>query len=305
MSWLSHAWRRFWFAPVDARSLAVMRIALGIILVVNHLAFAQRLTVALGPDGPVPLSTAHDLGMKVRLSIYDLATTDAALWGIHLAGLVVLVLYTLGWRTTVTKWLALLAVVSLYHRDRWVMDSGDKLLRLSTLYMALVPCGAAWSLDSRRRLRRTGIQACALVPSVAHRLVQLQLAWMYFHAGWGKAWHGSWQQGTALYWTWSDTGLWVIPAVGEFMVDTELGRQLCVAGGYLAMSWELAFPLLVLWRRSRWPALLFGVLFHLQIAGLMGIATFSFAAVWGYLAYVRPDRLGSGVERLVQRLRPA
>lgn len=298
MKRLAAAWSRFWFAPIDARALGLMRIALGVILAVNHLSMWPDLDLLLGPDGAVPLSTALGNAYRFRLSIYDLATTSARLHAIHAAGLGVIVALTLGWRTRLMGVLSLLVLVSLFHRDRWMMDGGDRLLRVMALYLCLVPSGLAFSIDAlltTRRLRRQGqsTERSPLAPRLLQRLLPLQLMWMYFHAGWDKLNGEEWINGSALHYTLGDTALQGVLPLTDFLTTTAPGQTLARIGAYATMGWELSFWLLVLWRPTRLLALAIGVFFHLQIAHVMGIGTFSYAALWGYLAFADPSWLGA------------
>ena len=251
MTRLVAAWSRFWFAPIDARALGVKRVLLGLVLVVNHLSMWPDLDLLLGPDGAVPSSTALGSAYKYRLSVYDLATTSARLHAIHAAGLLVMVALTLGWRTRLMSVLSLLVLVSLFHRDRWMMDGGDRLLRVMTLYLCLVPSGLAFSIDgllARRRRRRQGLstELSPLASRVTHRLLQLQLMWMYFHAGLDKLDGEEWLNGSALHFTLGDTALQGVLPLTDFLTTTSLGQGLARFGTYASMSWELSFWLLVL-----------------------------------------------------------
>ena len=57
---------------------------------------------------------------------------------------------------------------------------------------------------------------------------------------------------------------------------------------YVSLWWEVLFPLLVLYRRTRFPALLFGLLFHLGIWLTIEVGWFSFYIMSFYAVWV-PD----------------
>ena len=52
------------------------------------------------------------------------------------------------------------------------------------------------------------------------------------------------------------------------------------------MGWELLFPALVCWRRTRWLALGFGVALHLGIGVTTLVGLFSLITLWGYQAFL-------------------
>lgn len=302
MSTLLRLWDRFWFPPVDARALAMMRIGLGLIMLIGHLALWPLAELLLGPMGPVPLETALLNPSPWRFSVYDLATTVPRLHLIHGLGALCMLSLTLGFRTRISAIACLVVLISLANRDRWMMDGGDRLLRVMALYLAVAPTGLAWSVDAWWA-RRRGALTPALAPGLLIRLVQLQLMWMYFDAGQDKLRGEEWRQGTALYYTLSDTGLHGIPFLFEPILTTSWGQALCTVGTYGSMSWELGFFLMVLWRPTRLAALAIGVVFHLIIALVMGIDTFSYTSMWGYLAFLSPAWLGSLPGVVVARLR--
>jgi hypothetical protein len=302
MRGLAQAWDRFWFPATDARALALMRAGLGLLMALQHLLLWPELALLLGPDGPVPLEAVLRGASPYRFSLYDHATSLPRLHAIHALGLLPMIALTVGWRTRASAILSLLVLASVLHRDRYMLDGGDRLLRVMAFTLAVAPLGLALSVDAWRA-RRRGVALPGTAPGTLRRLVQLQLMWMYFDAGRDKLQGVEWRQGTALFYTLSDRGLHALPRLVELLVGTAAGQALCRLGTWVSMGWELGFCLLVLWRPTRRLALALGVVFHLSIAGLMGIDTFGFAALWGYLAFVDPDWLGARVGALGDRLR--
>jgi hypothetical protein len=56
--------------------------------------------------------------------------------------------------------------------------------------------------------------------------------------------------------------------------------------GYLALAYQLLFPLLVFWKRGAWYFIIFGVLFHLFIAFFMHLYDFGFAMIVCYALFI-------------------
>ncbi|MEU6058745.1 HTTM domain-containing protein [Streptomyces sp. NPDC047097] len=56
----------------------------------------------------------------------------------------------LGWRTRTMSFLFLICVLSLSHRNEWVLNAGDTVFRLTACYLVLMRPGRVWSLDARR-----------------------------------------------------------------------------------------------------------------------------------------------------------
>ena len=181
--WLTW-WDTFWFAPVDARSVAAMRISLSLLLLWwwvwlypelpllfsesgLHDAYLLRKHWSLGGDSLLsPLYPAlayvldgivaigllspefiHGVIDHPHLALTQGWTLEQLQWG-HLGGVVLLLAYLLGFGTDVVKFLVLGLLVVTYHRAPWIWNGGDRLMRIWVLFMCLTPSGAVWSVDA-------------------------------------------------------------------------------------------------------------------------------------------------------------
>ena len=194
----------------------------------------------------------------------------------------------LGWKSRWMAWLALLIQASIYHRNPWMQNGGDRVMRLGTLYLALVPCGLTYSLDALNisKVERSGVRK---VPVLAHRLLQLQWVLIYAQSGWEKAKGTAWWDGSALYDALSVGGYQRWPAMTERLLDQDLVQVFCMVGTWVTLFWEMSFALLVLWPATRWMALALGVLIHFGIFSGMMVGAFSAIMLWGYQAWLPPD----------------
>jgi hypothetical protein len=159
-----------------------MRIGLGLMIVWFNLDLWEYLEVLIGPEAlarPEPESWSWSRWTWFD-HIEDLRTVKV----IHALTLVVNVCFLIGFRSRMMGLLSVIALAALYQRNTMFTNGGDRLVREFTLYISLVPCGAALSVDSaiqRWRLRKSGLsdQYSSLVPIFAHRLIGIQLAVMY------------------------------------------------------------------------------------------------------------------------------
>ncbi len=148
--WLT-AWRvrLAMLGSVDLRSLAVVRMGLAVLLLVDLVSRAGDLSAHYSDAGVLPRSTLFESeGIRAYLSLHSL--NGSALWQAALFGLAgyFAVTLLLGIRTrlaTVGAWVLLL---SLHHRNPVVLQAGDALLRLLLFWGMLLPLGARWSVDS-------------------------------------------------------------------------------------------------------------------------------------------------------------
>ena len=295
-------WVWFWFRPIQAGGTGVMRVLIGVMMVMTTIDIFPDLAILVGPDG-IYSETSASRGLRLaRWTYFDHISTMNGVYVVHGIALVANVLFMLGYKSRTMGLLSVIAHAALYQRNSWFMNGGDRLVREMAFYLCLVPCGAkhsidAW-LDQRRRHRRgQRPRKSPTVPIVAMRLIQIQLAFMYVLSGIEKWGSGSWQRGSAVYYSLSTDNYsrsdWLVSP----LLDTRIGYDITQIGTIVTLYWECWFWALVLWRPTRWVALVIGVLLHGGIhLGLM-VAFFSFASMWGYLAFLPYDwveRLGQG-----------
>jgi hypothetical protein len=284
MSRLLALWNQAWFAPVDARSLGVMRITLALLLILSQLAWIGDLLL-LSDAGPVTTQTIIDSASYARWSFLDGLSGDALL-AAHVLGLLPLLGMLVGWQSRLMTILVLLGQIALHHRAPWLQHGGDRVLRISVLALCFAPSGSALSLDAWLARRRRGTDACALVPITAHRLVQLQLVIIYLFTGLAKVGGGTWYNGSALYYALSSRTFQRFPNLLDPILSSLPGQLILTGATWLTLAWELGFVVMVLWAPTRRWALIIGLAVHAGIAATMMVGSFSFATAWCYLAFL-------------------
>jgi hypothetical protein len=158
---LTAGWERFWFAPEPASTLALLRVAVGLVVIAWALAYAPDLATFTGPHGIAP--------------------GGAAPYEPILVGLVVAALCLIaGYRPRLAAAAAFLCLAWLHEVDPWALNSGDALMRDVVFLLALAPSGpgpvSPWVL----------------------RLVQVQVSVMYLVAAASKLAGAHWRDGTAV-----------------------------------------------------------------------------------------------------------
>lgn len=143
---------------VDTRSLAALRIAIGVTILLDLLHRAGSIRRFYTEEGAYPIAVHVAInGDAGRLSLHALsgaAWFQAALFAI--AALFALA-FTVGYRTRLVGLVSLVFLVSLHVRAPVVLNGGDRLLRVLLFVALLSPLGERWSIDARRRAssRRT------------------------------------------------------------------------------------------------------------------------------------------------------
>lgn len=283
------AWSRFWFAPVDARPFALVRIGValaGLQLWAGTLPLARHFYSDAG-EFPIAAARAWSVEHVARFLMLDALGSFAAvavlfaLWG------VVLVALLLGWRTRAAAWLNWLLVLWFYYRNATFTNGGDEVLRLVSMYLALGytavgPSSRALSLDRLRALGE-GPHAPPTMTAWPLRFVQIQICIVYFVSGFWKVVGAPWWDGSALHYAlgneaFSRFGAPEWPWAGTLYAVLTLS----------AAWWEMLFPALVVFVRTRIATLVFGVGMHVFILAFMNIGVFPFVMLACYPAFLKP-----------------
>jgi hypothetical protein len=294
-------WTRFWFTPADPTTLSAMRVAVGLLAVYLHATLALDLVALFGPNGLLPAADIAPLEGGT-FSYMNYVQTPAELWAVHLAGLVVLVLFTAGFWTRITSVLSLLVFLSVVQRAPMIAGRTESIVAMLLLYLCLAPCGRRFSIDAWLSARAGGTLVglpqpeLATTATIATRLIQVHLAllvaMMAFSQLAGEVW-------------WSGTGMWwLITRSQSRLVDftwLESSPKIVDFWSHALVLYELAFAVLV-WVPLARPLLLgLGVLAWTSLALVTGDVTFALAMMIASTAFVSP----SLVRALVDRPAPA
>ena len=133
----------------DTRSLAVFRVALGLLLLADIAWRLPRFDTWLAESGAWPIAAALSEAAR-SWSLYFWNASSA--WAVALLTISALAAAALitGWQTrlaTVVSWVFL---VSLQTRNTLPLNAGDILLRLLLFWGAFLPLGGRWSIDARK-----------------------------------------------------------------------------------------------------------------------------------------------------------
>jgi len=277
-------WARHTFL-LSFRSLAAMRIGLGLILCGDGLLRARDFPLMYAADGLFP----PDI---LRTSLGNPAAWTVALWSdpwwcgacLLAAEIAAGCFLVAGLGTRWATAAAWVAVVSLARRTFPASNSGDAWLGCLLLWSLFLPLGTAWSLDARRasKLRPHGITPTAGgVVSLGTVALVLQLAAVYLSAGLAKC-DSIWLQGDA-----------VTYALSTENHGTPLGAMVA-AQPWLAkpLTWtvvaaELAAPILLVTVSAPAPRTVIVaifILFHAAIGVTMNVGLFAPVGMAAWLA---------------------
>jgi predicted DCC family thiol-disulfide oxidoreductase YuxK len=298
---LGRAWSQFWFQSSPTSPLEIARIGVGAALLVNYGAASAYLFDFWGEGGFVPRALVLDDRTNDWIqSVFFYFTAPWQWIAFHVLFLICCAALMLGWRTSWVKWIVLIGHVSYAYRNPIIAYGVDKILACLLLILCVAPIGRAISLDRVRAVRAAKRKNLAAAPppyaspwaGACIRLMQIQMAAVFFYSAVGKLRGDDW---------WDGDAIWVVFTTGDhynrLVLDLLASHYWLVnVGTYGTILIEIAFPFLIWQRRTRPYFLVLALLLHLQFAVLMGLFYFSFAMAMGHTSFVRPEwlaRLGA------------
>lgn len=272
-------WRTFFFDKRLAYPLGAVRMAFGAVMVVWSLSLLPDLSTLFGPNG-----TLHSQpgGLWGLLGYSNSQTWLVIAWLALFGSSIALML---GWQSRIAALAVFLLILSFERRDPYVFNSGDLLLRIEALFLVLAPCGAALSLDQRRKSGKFWDASEASIWTL--RLFQLQMSLVYLSTLQSKLSGTTWPGGTAASYSMRLPDLAVL-SVPSFVWNNALLINV-ITWGTLVLEVSLA---LLVWNPRLRPWVLgAGVVLHLSIQATLAVAFFSVAMFVLYIAFLSPDTI--------------
>jgi hypothetical protein len=277
---------------LDTRSLALFRVALGLLVAFDAALRLPDLTVHYTDAGAVPRALIDELrGGEIPLSLYLIngsAPFAATLLGLHgLAGICLAV----GYRTRLATAVAWLLTFAIHHRNLLVVNDGDLIQRLLLFWSLFLPLGERFSLD-RRRGAAGGAAQRFLGWGSAGFIVQLMS--IYFFSALHKT-GSAWQDGSAVAVSLAADSIAKLPQATIALGYPHLLALLT----YTVRYFEAIAPFLLLVPVAIAPLRSALVLsfwsFHLGLFAFLELGTFSFVCIAAWCALIPGacwDRLG-------------
>jgi hypothetical protein len=182
---------------VDLRSLALFRVAVGVVFLWDVATRAADLRAHYSEEGILPVEVAAQLySGTVHASPFGWLSAHppalAALFGLMaVAGSLLVV----GYRTRAATALCWVLLATLQMRNHMVYFGGDSLLRVLLFWSLFLPLGGRWSVDARRAPGEVRSNRFASLGSAA---MLLQIATVYWVTGLGKV-DPAWFDGSAVW----------------------------------------------------------------------------------------------------------
>jgi len=135
---------------LDVRSLALMRICFGMVLVADLLVALTNAQVFYSDDGVLPRSLLMERAWHHPWAWSLHVWSGSVWWQQVLLGLAIAaaVSFTFGWRTRIMTIVSWVLWCSLETRNPLIVNGADPVIRLLLFWGMFLPLGAAWSVDA-------------------------------------------------------------------------------------------------------------------------------------------------------------
>ena len=294
---IRRAWDSFFFAPISPVPIALFRILYGICVSVTLLLLYPDWLEWFGVHAWVSEETMKVVEPGPRINLFTLfPQNDHWVTGFFWFSLAFAVLLTVGLWTRVSSVVVFLCVVSINQRALLITHGGDKFLRAAGFFLMFAPAGAALSLDRLIRVRRK-LEGLVVEPRApwTQRMIQFELALMYFTSFWWKLKGHAWIDGTALFYVLH------IHDIARFPLPSWIqNAELLKLVAWFTLALEFSLGVLIWFRPFRYYLLFVGLLFHLTLEYAINMPMFQWDVLTAYVLFVDPKDLQRAVGRVRQ-----
>jgi uncharacterized membrane protein YphA (DoxX/SURF4 family) len=289
-------WNRFFFDPISPATIGLFRIVFGLVIFISLVGKFPSIDIFYGPKAIVTYESMNTFFPRQPYLFFRWLPLEEPWLTIYLSALLLATASLIvGFQTRLSSILVFLGLMSLSNRNFFVDNAGDDLMRINAFFLLFTEAGAAYSLDRYFR-RRKGLEGKNLKPVApwGQRLLQLQLAYLYFETATLKLSGPSWVDGTALYYSLNYLELRRL----DFRFLFSHLWQIKLAS-YGTMFIEFAAFTLIWFKKLRYPVLILALILHLGINLLMQFPIFQYVIVASLINFVFPE----DIERLFASIR--
>lgn len=278
--------------PVAAERMAALRIAvalaalidIGIVTLPQFAAYFSEEGLG-GPDSyPSRFRGGHYYWSLLR--VLPASWGPGALAGVWTVAAVALLV---GFRPLASGLVCWACAVSFWNINNGLCNGGDQVRNALFLAVAVGRTGAVWGVESVRT--KTDVRS-VLVPGWPAKALLVQLACVYVFSGVYKLLSSGWQSGYVMYFVNHDLEWCLAPNISPYL-PVFVHR----ASSWVAVGWELTFPLLIAFRRTRAVALWLGVAFHVLTLLTLEVGHFATYSLAFYAIFVPWEKWGRGAAK--------
>ena len=290
---LFNAWNSFFFTLQPASTIGLIRIFFGLLVFIDSIILFRYKDYCFSIEGTYPWTYWKKSNYSIkRLSLFNWLAANNTSVDIVLVGLIIgSFCLTIGYLTDLAALVVFLCWVSLSHRNLYILNAGDSLMRLFSFLFIFASSGYGLSVDNYLHNRD---QFYTLVCPWAHRLMMIQICIVYLWSLKPKLSTSiDWINGSAVYYALLNKSI-----SRNFFTDKYL-RSMCL-GIKLATWATLCIELLIavgLWTKElNVLCIIIGISFHIWLEVNLRLGVFSWIMIVGILSFINPTSLSKCLE---------
>lgn len=283
MKYLS-VWQKFWFEPTELLGVALTRTVFGITLFFTYLCRFGNINL-LSTEAFLPKDQAILIFPEQMRPIFSWTFwPDTWVLPMSILFCILILIWTFGFGGRLVGVFVWIIHMGFIQRNYAIVFGADVMSAVFMFYLSMIETPSAIKngglLRSPKALINESLKS-DFISSAMIRLLQIHLAVIYAYTGFEKLKGVTWWDGTALWsvfanpqMVWIDLTFiksisWVIPLLAFFTI-----------------IFEIYFPAAMLSKKIKYYWLGIGVLFHIVIAFLMQLWSFSLVMISIYFLYV-------------------
>lgn len=281
-------WCRFFFKKQSCKAISIYRLCFGLLILQISLVHING--HFLDWYGPQAISTLETVSEHFWLAEprFDLLAcfpqTNETMMIAYYALVIAAACLALGFKSQLSAFLVWCLLVSLHHQNPYNINGGDAFLRLNCFFLALAPCGANFSLDALLAKRAKCEEILAM--PWAQRMIQIQIALVYWHTFCCKIVGHQWLDGTAVYYASRLDDMLRFPL--PLMTDTMWILWLL---NWFTLIIELFGFTLIWFKETRYWVVLGLLLLHLGIDYTINLPVFEWAFIITLMLFIDENDL--------------
>lgn len=297
----SSIFERFFLYSSQERFLkgaSLARIGLGLIILYNYLIVYFQRGVIYGPYGIIG-------NQRNSYTLYNLLTSNWYFELIYHSGILFALLFVLGYKGRIVSIINYILTLSFIRQGFLITDGGDNLMYLLLFYLLFANTTAYYSLDALKKKKVNKEKNIYKISSIFHNFsivfCIIQICMLYFISGLYQVQGEKWANGTAVYYI-MQTDVFSNPNLTSIIMNND---YLIVLTTYASIIVKLAFPFLILNKKTKYLAVISIIGFHIGIGIFMGLITFSLTMIIAELLLFTDKeytKLGNSISKLKVKL---
>jgi hypothetical protein len=278
---------------IDSRTLALFRIAAGLLIIGDVLARASTFRFFYTESGVVPQALAEARTVDNAFSFFFYTDNDVVIALLFLIHALVAIQLIIGYKTTFATILSFLFVISLDHHNPLNLSHADTLFRLLMFWAIFIPLGERWSVDALQRDRAPRFA----IASIGTAAILLQMVYMYtvngIHKTNGELWNS--REATPLIFGLDDMTYFLAGPMRQYPVMLEILGTMW----YFLLVISLLLLLLPGWPRAILAFMIFGA--HFSFTVTVRIGAFGWVGMSGVMLFL-PSVFWDDLKRIAVRI---